>query len=304
MNRVRKKYQGVVVPMVSPLTKKGDIDIEAVEKIVKTFSKNNISALVLGTTGESASFDIKKSIELVKVAVKAKGEDQLIYAGIVGNNVQTQIDCANIYFDLGADVVVATLPSYYMLTADQMRQYYNTLADQLVGPLMMYNIKSTTQMSIPLSVVEDLSEHDNIWGLKDSERDIERLRICIDTYKDRKDFSFFCGWGGQSADSLKRGADGIVPSTGNLVPEMYNDLYTAAIKQDDTKAERLQSRTDDIAKIYQENRTLGQSLAALKELMALRELCEPYMMPPLTVLSGEDKEKIKKGAKDLFTKIS
>ena len=299
----RKKYSGVVVPMVTPLTESKKIDVAAVEEIVMSFSNNHLSPLVLGTTGESASFGAKEGVELVKAAVASKGMNQYIYAGLVGNNVQHLINCGKRFFDLGADVVVATLPSYYILTPDQMIAFYESLADSLPGPLMMYNIKATTQMSIPLEVVERLSRHENISGLKDSERDVERLQKCINTYKQRKDFSFFCGWGGQSANSLKWGADGIVPSTGNIVPEMYKQLYLAAIQQDYEKAEYLQAKTDEVAKIYQEGRTLGQSLAALKVMMGVAELCKPYMMPPLTELSEEEAEKIRKITTNFLHKV-
>jgi dihydrodipicolinate synthase/N-acetylneuraminate lyase len=300
MERKTKKYQGVVVPMVSPLTGNKEIDKVAVEKILHSFSKNDISPLVLGTTGESASFDKRERIELVEATVRAKGANQTIYVGLVGNNVRSNVNCANLYFDLGAEVAVATLPSYYVLTPDQMVNYYSTLADKLTGPLMMYNIKSTTQMSIPLEVVEKLSKHENIWGLKDSERDMERLNKCIRAYESREDFSFFCGWGGQSANSLKWGADGIVPSTGNVVPELYRDLYAAALNAEMDKADQLQLQTDKVARIYQENRTLGQSLAALKEMMGVLDLCSPYMMPPLTELNKAEKEQVQKVTKEYF----
>ena len=299
----RKKYSGVVVPMVTPLTESKKVDVAAVEEIVMSFSNNHLSPLVLGTTGESASFGAKEGVELVKAAVASKGLNQHIYAGLVGNNVQHLINCGKRFFDLGADVVVATLPSYYILTPDQMIAFYERLADSLPGPLMMYNIKATTQMSIPLEVVERLSRHENISGLKDSERDVERLQKCINTYKERKDFSFFCGWGGQSANSLKWGADGIVPSTGNIVPEKYKQLYLAAIQQDYEKAEHLQAKTDEVAKIYQEGRTLGQSLAALKVMMGVADLCKPYMMPPLTELSEEEAEKIRKITTNFLHKV-
>lgn len=295
-----KKYSGVVVPMVSPLLENKTIDREAVTRIVRSFAKHHLSPLVLGTTGESSSIGPEDSRELVKAAVQAKGSKQHIYAGLVGNNEQQQIDSARQYFELGADVVVATLPSYYILTPDQMVRFYETLADNIPGPLMLYNIKATTQMSIPLPVIERLSRHENIRGLKDSERDIERLKSCINTYKEREDFSFFCGWGAQCASSLQWGADGIVPSTGNLVPDMYRYLYEAAREQDIQRAETLQAKTDEVGKIYQENRTLGQSLAALKVLMGELDLCKPYMMPPLTELEQEEVIKLKSRIADYF----
>lgn len=279
---MRKRFSGVVVPMVTPLNNDFSVDALSVERIIKLFAKNEIHPLILGTTGESSSLNLSQSLKLLEVAVEMKGENQCIYAGLVGNQVDDVIIRGNQYIKLGADCVVVTLPSYYALTSKQMTVFYKTIADKIDGPIMIYNIKATTQMSIPLEVIDELSSHPNIWGLKDSERDVERLASCIELYKDNQNFSFFCGWGGQSANSLKLGADGIVPSTGNSVPELYKELYDAALRGDWEVCNKLQMETDAVAKQYQNGRTLGQSLAVLKALMYEKGLCNKTMMPPLT----------------------
>src|SRR6056300_298920 len=229
---MQKRFSGIVVPMITPLCSDLSIDILAVKRLVTTFAQNGIHPLVLGTTGESCSIGEKESLRLVEAAVAAKGKNQTIYAGLVGNQVQDLIHRGNQYIQLGVDCVVATLPSYYGLSPKQMTFFYQALADQISGPVMLYNIKATTQMSIPLTVVDTLAAHPNIWGLKDSERDTDRLKTCINTYKENPNFSFFCGWGAKSFEILQWGADGIVPSTGNYVPEMYRSMYAAALIQD------------------------------------------------------------------------
>ncbi|WP_200974907.1 dihydrodipicolinate synthase family protein [Echinicola sp. 20G] len=289
---MKKKYEGVVVPMVTPLTAKGEIDQEAVAKIMQQFAQNSISPLVLGTTGESASFSEKESVEMIKAALASKSAGQQVYAGVVNNSVSEQINKGRQYLELGVDVVVATLPAYYILTTEQMKRHFEVLAESIGGPMMMYNIKATTQMSIPLSVVEEISHHHNCWGLKDSERDIGRMHAAIDQYRERADFSFFCGWGAQSANSLRTGADGIVPSTGNIVPEMYKSLYAASQEGDDASALHYQELTDEVAKIYQGGKSLGQSLAALKLMMREKGWCQAFMKPPLTSLSKSEEEEV------------
>jgi len=279
---MQKRFSGIVVPMVTPLSKDFTVDIVSVECIIKSFANNGIHPLVLGTTGESSSIGEKESLKLVEAAVKAKRNNQCIYAGLVGNQVDDLIIRGNKYINLGADCVVATLPSYYGLTSKQMAIFYKKLADNISGPVMIYNIKATTQMTIPLDVIEALAVHPNIWGLKDSERDVERMKTCIERYKENNNFSFFCGWGAQSFGSLKLGADGIVPSTGNHVPEMYKKLYSAALNKDWKACEKWQKETDLVAQKYQKDRTLGESLAVLKSLMNKNGLCNKTMMPPLT----------------------
>jgi 4-hydroxy-tetrahydrodipicolinate synthase len=283
-----KKYSGVVVPMITPLNPDFTVDTMAVNRILQSFANNDIHALVLGTTGESASFNEQESLQCMKTAIACKGTNQMIYGGLVGNQVEELSARGNQYLELGVDAVVATLPSYYPLNAGQMLKFYLDLADRLKGPLVLYNIKSTTQMSIPLDVVEELSQHPNIVGLKDSERDAERMNSCIERFNRRTDFSYFCGWGAQSAGSLAIGADGIVPSTGNIVPVWYKKMYQASKCSDFDEAIKLQVLTDEVAALYQKNRTLGESIAALKVLMNSVGLCGTTMKPPLTELTPEE----------------
>jgi 4-hydroxy-tetrahydrodipicolinate synthase len=246
----------------------------------------------MGTTGEGNSVSTIDGQELIATAVKAAEGKITIYAGLTGNSFIEQLKQAGYYSASGADVIVATLPSYYSLTPEQMENYYKTLADSIKGPLMLYNIAATTHMSIPVDVVERLSKHPNIVGLKDSERDLERMEKCIEIARNNDDFTYFCGWAAQSAHSLELGGDGIVPSTGNFVPGMFRKLYDAAEAGDMETANRLQDETNEIAKLYQAGRTLGQSLTALKVMMQTRGLCTPDMLMPLTRLSEQEEAEI------------
>ncbi len=291
--KVNEKYHGVVVPMATPVTKEGDIDTEAVKRIIENFARHNVSALIMGTTGEGNSVSTAQGSTMIKAAAEAAKGRITIYAGLVGNCIREQTVAAHEFAAAGADVIAATLPSYYALTPEQMYTYYKNLADTVELPLMLYNITITTHMSIPLDVIEKLSHHPNIVGLKDSENDKERMEKCLELFAQRDDFAYFCGCAANSAHALKHGADGIVPSVGNFLPKAYNDLYEAGIAGDETTAERLQQETIEIGKINTKGLTLGQSLAGLKVIMKECGLCETYMLPPLTELDEATAERIR-----------
>lgn len=289
-----KRFHGVIVPMITPFTEDGKIDEAATVKVTEHLVKNNASPFVFGTTGESASVPDSFRPGFVQTVVNVVAGRTHVYAGISSNCLTAAVEAAKNYFEIGVDAVVSHLPSYYPLTTRQMLNYFEMLADSVPGPLLLYNIKSTTHMSIPLDVVEKLSHHPNVVGLKDSERDIQRLETAIQMWKDRADFSHLIGWGTQLANALLLGSDGMVPSTGNVVPKLFQELFQAAADDDVETAKKLQRETDEIAKIYQSDRTLGESLAALKVMMRELGLCAPYMLPPLTRLSPEDETQIKK----------
>lgn len=288
----QKKYKGVVIPAVTPLTASLTIDQDAVEKMFANFRKHQVTPFILGTTGESASLSLLVKQEYLQAASRAKKSGDVLYAGISSNILEESIVFADRCFESGVDVVVATLPNFYPLTAAQMKTYFEQLAEKVPGPLMIYNIPATVHMSIPLDVIDALSHHPNIVGLKDSERNEERLQTALQLWGQRTDFSYFAGWAAQSAQSLLKGGDGIIPSTGNFTPDLYAALYNAAVTGDGEKAIALQKRSDVLGNVYQAGRTLGESLWALKAVMKKECLCETYMMPPLHQLSAEEEQKV------------
>ena len=298
--RKLNKYHGVVVPMVTPVTKEGDIDVKAVERITDNFAKYNVSALLMGTTGEGNSVAVEQGVKMIEAAAKAAAGRITIYAGLAGNCVSEQMEAAKKFVAAGADVIAATLPCYYALTPEQMMKYYTDLADALTIPLMLYNITITTHMSIPVDVIEKLSHHPNIVGLKDSEDNQERMEEILRLVADRDDFAYFCGCAANSAKALSLGADGIVPSVGNYLPKMYADLFDAGVKGDTATAEDLQQKTIEIGKINTAGLTLGQSLAGLKVIMKMVGLCDTFMLPPLTELDDDTVKRIQEQAKEVI----
>lgn len=298
-----KKYSGIVVPMLTPFNDDLTIDLDAVEKIVSNFISNGVFPFVLGTTGEGPSISAKEKRRFVEFVCRKFSGKTLIYVGLSGNCVGEAIDSAKEYIDLGADVIVSVVPSYFSLKPDQMQKYFEKVADSISKPLIIYNITATTHMSIPLDVVEKLSHHPNIVALKDSERDLERLDRSIEMFRDREDFSHLMGWAAKSFYGLSRGSDGLVPSTGNITPGMFKKMYDSVRTGDLVTAERMQKETDRLAMIYQSNRTLGDSLAAIKILMEEFGLCKNNVLPPLTNLDRITVEEIRIQLHDLKKQI-
>lgn len=301
---MQKEYKGVVVPMITPVGEDYKPDISATEKICENFANYGVSILALGTTGESPSVSTRDGRELVRtVSSKLNGRVK-VYACLTKNSLVDNLEDARSYMDAGADVIVSILPSYYKIHPEQMYAYYWKLAESLQFPVMIYNIPSVTNMSIPVEVVQELSKHKFILGLKDSERDEQRIIRESNLFRDNKDFSFFAGYAAMSVSSLIEGADGIIPSTGNLVPHMFSALYQYAVSGKHEEAWRMQEETDEIARIYQKDRNLGESLQALKVMMSELGLCEPHAIPPLQTLDIPSQETIREMTRNVMVKYS
>lgn len=298
----KKLFHGVIIPMITPFTEDGKIDKNATGKIIEHLMAGETTPFLLGTTGESASIPSSYRSELVKMVVESVAGRSKIYAGISGNSLNDTIELAKIFSDFGVDVFVAHLPSYYPLTDAQILKYYEALAEKLPKPLIIYNIPATTHTSIPLDIIEKLSYHPNIAGIKDSERDLQRLENSINKWNNRPDFSHFIGWAAQSAHGLLLGSDGLVPSTGNICPNLFFKLYQAAAEDDKAMAQKFQEETDSIAQIYQGSKTIGQTIAALKAIMSQMGLCQPFVLPPLDRINPDEEASILRKASTMGLK--
>jgi 4-hydroxy-tetrahydrodipicolinate synthase len=297
MNK-NKKYHGVVIPTVTPLTASGKIDRSSTEILINYIVDSGTFPFILGTTGEANSMTEELRYDFTKTVSMLISGKKTVYVGISDNCLDNSIRAARQFFDLGADVFVAHPPFYYPLNEDHLLKYFETLADKLPGPLIIYNIPSPTHISLSLNLIDKLRAHPNIVGLKDSERSMERIKVFAEHFAGDPEFSLLSGWTVQSAFALTSGFDGIVPSTGNYIPRLFHQLYQAS-KTDSERARQLQNIINPVAELHQQNRLLSEVIPALKVLLHDKGLCLPHVLPPLLEITGSEKKKIIEAVKQL-----
>ena len=276
------KHGGVVVPLVTPATANGELDLPAFDRLAESQIAAGVQGLlILGTTGEGPCVPRALRRPLVERAVATARKRILIYANVAENSLADAVASIAEYFQAGADAVAVLSPFYYPAQPGELAAWFRALLDAAGGPVVIYNIPATTHVSIPLDVIGALVDHPQLVALKDSENDSKRHAELLRRFGGRSDFSIFIGVGALMAQGLKSGADGIVPSVGNLIPEDCQQQVEAARRQDWAAVDAFAARQAEVAALYQKGRTLAQSLAALKGLLHHRGICSPHVFPPL-----------------------
>lgn len=289
----KHRFEGIIVPMVTPVRENGALDEDAAARITSQLAANELGVFVLGTTGEGPSTTHALRRQLVEIAVSHARDKVPVFAGIADTCAGAAIAAADEYLRLGVDAVVAPPPAYFPLGPADLESWFRMLAREIAGPLLLYNIPVTTHHSLPVDVVARLSEVPNIVGFKDSESTAGRAEKVAARLRGRDDFALFIGVAADTVRALRLGFVGSVPSSGNLIPNLWRDLYAAAVAGDWTHAERLQREVDAIAALYQGKRPLGAAIAALKLAMSEEGLCAPHMLPPLRELPPADRDEIR-----------
>ncbi len=295
-NLTRAQLRGFsIVPMLTAATADGQVDEPAIARIVEHIVSGGCQAMmVCGTTGEFASMSVDQRLRVLQLATNAARGRAAIFAGIGDTSPAHSIRLAREALAMGADAVVANLPSYYPLTDAMMEAYFTRLADAIDGPVYLYNIPPTTHQTIPLEVVERLSRHPRIAGIKDSQADGDRLEQLCRMFAGRPDFAVFCGSIAFTSRGMRAGADGFVPGAGNFIPARmreFMDLFVTGA--DAATIDAAQARINAINATYQKGRTISQLFCALKAIMELHGLCARHMFSPLLPVSDAESAQLR-----------
>jgi len=174
--------EGVFAPITTPFYPDERIYFKKLEFNVDRLSLTGLAGLVvLGSTGEAVALDDSETRDVLRVAAESAAEDKVLLAGIARESVKATVELAEAAAGYGYDAVLVRNPSYYrpQLTPAALLHYYRSVADRSPLPVVLYSIPKFTQAEIPLAVVEELAQHPNILGLKESSGSVERVRDVV-----------------------------------------------------------------------------------------------------------------------------
>ena len=108
------KLSGVVVPLVTPITTDGQLDLAALDRLIEFQIAGGVDGLLLlGTTGEGPSVPRPLRRPFIERAIATARERLRIYVNVSENSLADSLAEARGFFSLGADAIAALPPSYF-----------------------------------------------------------------------------------------------------------------------------------------------------------------------------------------------
>ncbi len=276
------RVQGVVVPMLTPLTASAEIDGEGVSRLVEFLHRGGVSALfTLGSSGEFCALTWPKQCTLLRHAVACARGRLPVYAGVSGNCLaEVQERCAAVAA-LGADAVVCVPPFYFRNTQEQLYAFLSAIADASPVPVILYNIPYRTNNPIENDTVVRLAAHGNIIGLKDTISDFARTLSLLHRLQPYPHFGYLHGSEYLALASALYGAAGCVPSLANFVPEFFSRAWNRAAAGDLAALLPLQAKIERLMRgfflLERGSESTELRLMALKTILAVLGVIEPHM---------------------------
>ena len=226
-----KKIHGVIPPMITPFKAKGDLDGDAFVSNIEKWNKDKLAGyLVIGSNSETVYLNEKEKLELVKLCVEHGKKDRLIMVGSGLESARETIKLTNKCAKLGANCALVLTPFYYGSAMDSkaMIRFFTEVANHSDIPILIYNVTKFTHVNIGADAVAELSRHENIVGMKDSNGDVPQLA----TFLRVADPSFQVMTGTFSAwyPALAMGMTGTISAMANCCPNeiaQTQELYEA-----------------------------------------------------------------------------
>ncbi|MBQ6471534.1 MAG: dihydrodipicolinate synthase family protein [Victivallales bacterium] len=288
-----KKLQGIVPPVITPLTPAGDIDPIGLEKLLKHLTDGGVHGLfILGTTGEGPALGMERQKEMIRQTLRLNAGALPVLVGISAAAQDDSFALADFAFEQGANALVCAPPCYFLPGEDELLDYYRTVAANVKLPLFLYNMPSMTKVLMKPSLVLRLAELPNVKGYKDSSGNMCDLHEILLGLKGRDDFSVFVGPEELLAESVLFGADGGVAGGANLNPELFVAMYNAAKAGNVPEMRRLQGAIYSQRRLYSIGRYQSSIIKGLKSALSLKGICQDTMAMPFHHFLPPERQKV------------
>ncbi len=284
------KLHGIIPPVVTPMTADQELDLHGLRKHIDfMLSKGVHGIFVLGTTGEFYALDEREKQEVTAAAVAhCKGRTP-VYVGTGAETTREVVRITKMAEKEGADGVSVIAPYFIKPSQAELVDHFKRVAESTKLPVVLYNNPATCGgLSIEPETCAKLAEVPNIIGIKDSSGDLQNtIEIIRSTPRDR--FAVLNGRDTLILAALQFGAQGAIPASCNIAPDLCVGIYEAFAKGDIEAAKSLQSRLHPIRMAM----TLGTGNSAVKEAMGVLGRPAGPSRSPLSAFSDEKKAKLK-----------
>ncbi len=233
------KLVGSLVALVTPMTEKGEVDYQDLDRLIDYHLSNNTNGIVLlGTTGEAATLNYNEKEKIVRRGVERINGKIPLIVGTGHNSTVETIAQTKQAQEWGADAALVVTPYYNKPTQLGLLAHYQAVAKSVDLPIILYNVPGRTACDMQAETTAKLARsHGNIIAIKEAldtqTRAEDLVRLCP------ADFSLLSGDDGSFISFMQAGGHGTISVTANLVPRQMSDICVAAKQKDWTLANEL-----------------------------------------------------------------
>lgn len=238
-------FKGSGVAIVTPFNKEG-VDFESLGKLLDWHVENGTDAIIVcGTTGEASTMTLEERKSTIKFTVDKINKRIPVIAGTGNNNTAASIEMSKWAESVGIDGLLVITPYYNKTSEKGLVKHFETIADSVNTPIILYNVPGRTGMNIRPETLKTLCKHKNIVAVKEASGNISQIAkikaLCGD------DLDIYSGNDDQIIPILSLGGIGVISVLANVIPKVVHNMCYAYLNGNVKEALDIQINSLDLA---------------------------------------------------------
>uniref|UniRef100_A0ACD5UNS3 Uncharacterized protein n=1 Tax=Avena sativa TaxID=4498 RepID=A0ACD5UNS3_AVESA len=208
----------LITAVKTPYLPDGRFDLQAYDSLINMQIESGADGVIVGgTTGEGHLMSWDEHIMLIGHTVNCFGTKIKVIGNTGSNSTGEAVHATEQGFAVGMHAALHINPYYGKTSTEGLISHFEHVLP--MGPTIIYNVPSRTSQDIPPPVIEAVSRHANMAGVKECVGH-ERVKCYTD-----KAITVWSGNDDECHDSRwKYGATGVISVASNLVPGLMRNL--------------------------------------------------------------------------------
>jgi 4-hydroxy-tetrahydrodipicolinate synthase len=288
-------FNGTGVAIVTPFDKDGQVDYQALERLLNHIIDGGVDFIVsMGTTSEAATLMEEEKEKVLSEVIRVVDNRKPIVLGVGGNNTAKVVETLkNSRFD-HIDGILSVAPYYNKPNQRGLYEHFREIAKNSPVPVILYNVPGRTSSNIASETTLKLAhEFDNIVAVKEASGNFGQIMQIIKNKPEH--FSVLSGDDALTLPLISIGVEGVISVIANAFPEQFSKMVQLALKGDFTEAKRIHyTLIDIINQLFADGNPAG-----VKKALSILNIAEEYLRLPLVRVNETVAEKLTELIKQL-----
>lgn len=297
MSNINIDLRGLVPAPVTPFTRNGDVDHDAIKRLGSWLGQfNGVKGLVvLGHAGEGTFLTMEEQCDVIRSFVESVEGQIPIIAGITGEGTKVAVEESKRAVKAGAAAGLV-YPSHgwlrfgYQDGAPQDR--YKAIYEESGLPLILFQYPDATKATYSLQTMLDIADQPGVFAMKNGVRNMRRWDTEIPIIRrERPDLQVLTCHDEYLLHTMFD-VDGALVGYGGLAPEPLIELIEAGKARDYPKAREIHDRLFPVTQNVYHRGSHMEGTVALKQGLVARGILEHATVrsPLLPLPEGADVE--------------
>lgn len=285
---MNSNFRGTGVALITPFTPDGQVDTDALARLVEHNIDQGTDYLVaLGTTAETATLTEAEKSKVKQVIIDQTKERVPLVLGVGGNNTYALAEELRKPEIKQFQAVLSVSPYYNKPSQPGIIAHFEALATVSPHPIILYNVPSRTATNMTADTTLKLAHKNSKFiGIKEASGDlVQAMHIMREK---PEGFMVISGDDITALPLIASGGDGVISVIGQALPAIFTKMINAVLTGDLQVARSLQYQLMPLMmSIFKEGNPTG-----IKALLAHLHLAATNVRLPLVPASKALKSEI------------